>query len=200
MALIDNALTTLERVKTKLEIQSTDYDATLEIVINEVSIYIENFCSRKFLEQSYTDIYNGSDIKTAIFLRQFPVTSVTSFKYRSGTVSTPAWTDFDADNYELDGLLDALTIYVPLPSGRNNIQVIYDAGYKIDFSKIGDSAFHTLPLDLSMACESIVVKAFLMRKSQGKASESFEGANIDWNEQTSTENKNILTKYQKVIL
>jgi len=200
MALIENALTTLERVKTKLEITTADYDAPLEMIINEVSIYIEVYCSRKFLADDYEDIYNGDNIKTALFLRQFPINSITSFQYRSGTVSSPSWVDINSDSYELDGLLDALTIYTPVPSGRNNLKVVYNAGYLIDFTKIGDDTLHTLPLDLTMACESISIKTFLMRKSQGKASESFEGANIDWNEAMSKENANILSNYQKIIL
>lgn len=200
MALIDKALTTLERVKTKLEIGTTDYDTTLELIINEVSNYVEIFCKRKFLAQDYTELYNGNDIRQALFLRQLPVNSITSFQYRSGAVSNPVWVDIDADSYEQDELLDALTIYTPLPSGRNNIKVVYNAGYKIDFANITNESLHNLPLDLTMACESLVAKAFNMRKSQGKASESFEGANIDWNENMSKENYDVLSNYQKIIL
>lgn len=197
MALSTKALTTLERVKLKLNINNATHDAVLENLIEGVSAFIATFCNRDFEHQTYENkIYSGDDFKRVLFLEGAPVTALTSVEYRTGTVSAPGWEAFDADYFELDPDLDAVLFYGGVPRGKRNIRISYDGGFLIDFDNYADDSKHTLPLDLSDTAENLTVKAFLKRNSHGKSNEAFDGASVTWRETVTPEHKAVLTKYR----
>jgi hypothetical protein len=198
MALSTKALTTVARVKLKLNISNTTHDAVLENLIEGVSAFIASFCNRDFEHQTYENkIYNGDDFKKILFLEGQPVTALTSVEYRIGTVSAPGWEAFDPNYFELDPDLDAVLFYGGVPKGKRNIRINYAGGYEIDFD---DPENHTLPFDLSDTAENLVVKAFLKRNSHGKSNEAFDGASITWKDQMAQEHVSTLTKYQIQVL
>jgi hypothetical protein len=60
-------------------------DATLQTLITAVSDFIEKYCRRDFVSTVYDEIYNGNGARR-LLLRQYPVISVQSVRYRPVTV------------------------------------------------------------------------------------------------------------------
>lgn len=196
-----NALTNLARVKTRLTITEAKFDTLLERLIAAATAIIEGECNRTFKQTTYSDevysVYGNS--AEMIALKQTPVTSLTKAEYRAGTPSTPAWTAFIADQYDLvgDGKSGLVRIYGGTPQGVNTIRFSYVGGYKIDFSAPTDPTKHTLPADITDLCERLVVKLFKKREQEGKLTESFEGGSVTYEGLLNDDDKRILSRYQR---
>jgi hypothetical protein len=134
-----------------------------------------------------------------LLLKQAPVSSLTSFQYRSGTPSNPAWTNFPTDSYELvgDGASGLIKVYGGLPKGVNVVRATYVGGYKIDFPNAG-AATHTLPFDLTELCERLVVKAFKKREAAGVSTQAAGEAASTWINELEIEDKLVIGRYQRL--
>lgn len=202
----NNALTTLARIRAILALETgkTTNDTIIESFINGVSTFIETYCGRKLISATYTEkITPNSCNDVYLFLKQVPVTALTSVKYRAGTPSVPSYTAYTADDYELegDGSEGMVRMYASMPSGSNSVQVQYTAGYLIDFSNVDDEVKHTLPPDITMVAEKLIIKAYKKRTSAGVASETGgSGDNISWQKEMDDEDKIILDKYRRLSL
>lgn len=196
-----HALTSLDRVKDKLGLTKTGHDAVLERQISAVTDFIESECNRRFEEATYTnEIYSVyRDRQKYLLLKQYPITTLTSIKYRIGPFSAPNWTAFLRDDYDIleDG--KSGMIYVSgLSKGPNMVSVTYVAGYKIDFTNSTDATKHTLPADLSDLCERLVIKWFKKRESWGTSSQGITGDNINWKDLLEHEDLRTLAKYTRL--
>jgi len=200
-----HALTTKERVKARIEMTGTGLDTVIDRMIAASTDYIENATGRRFKRTTYAnEIYDGADIgpnpsgKPFLLLRHAPVASVTSIQYRQGTVSSPTWTSFTADDYILDPVSGI--VQVSLPEGFQNVRVSYVAGYLINFDDEYDLTEHTLPFDISNLCERMVVKAIKKRDSEGRSQETFKDSTITWSGLLDAEDKDILANYRRVLI
>ena len=193
--MIDYTLTQASDVKEALNITSSTYDTLLQKLVYGVSEFLQGYCNRNFKEQTITEYYDGETLGKDLVLRSFPVASITSIAYKSGTPTAPIWNTINADTYELDTVAGIVRHY-GLPKGFQNIKVVYVAGYKIDFANRYTAANHTLPHDLSMVATQLVSKIFDTRFSQGKINESVEGQSVNWTMALTDEQKKILGKYQ----
>lgn len=196
------ALTNLERIKTRLGIESSGFDTLFERLIMGITLELESRCNRSFGSATYTNeiytIYNrGNDV---LSLNQTPVTALTSLAYRAGTPSTPSWTAFTTDQYELlnDGKSGLVRVYGGVPAGANAIRATYTAGYKIDFAFPTDTTKHTLPFDLTDLAERLVTKRFKRREHEGKTNESFDGGQITWEALLTAEDREIIARYTRL--
>lgn len=201
-SVVSYALTTKVRVKARIGISVTSgFDLLLDRLISAATDFIEGECNRRFKETVYSnEVYSiYGEQATFVLLKQSPVTALTAFQYRAGTISVPAWTSFNADDYELleDGKSGIIKVY-GLIRGVNAVRASYTAGYKISFNDAGDATKHTLPADLSDLCERLVIRWFKRRESEGKASESFESSNVNWKDSLNEEDKAILERYMKL--
>jgi hypothetical protein len=200
--LLPYSLTTVQRVKDRLGITASGFDSLILRLINAVTDLIEGETNRRFLETVYTnEVYSVyGENQEYLLLRQAPVSALTSFQYRAGTVSNPSWTDFITDSYELleDGKSGIIKIYGGLPRGVNSVRVTYVAGYKINWTNYGDNSTHTLPADITDLAERLIVKLFKKRESEGKQSESFEGGNVNWKELFDEVDKDIINRYKRL--
>lgn len=157
--LVAYALVSLSEIKEALDISTTEHDAKLNGYINRATDIIETYCKRRFLTQVYTEeIYNGGG--QYLQLRNFPVTSLGSIKFRGGAFNSPAWSDLDSSMYTLDtdggkntGLLflDGGFSY-----GQGNFQATYTAGY---------ATTADIPGDVKEACIELVAYLFGRRKA-----------------------------------
>lgn len=81
VTLNENALTTLERVKSMLGIAANDTDQQRDDIIvnmiNAASAWFESQTGRKFKKKSYTERYQGSNSQE-LCLRQYPIVSIAS--------------------------------------------------------------------------------------------------------------------------
>ena len=180
------ALTTRDRIKDILGITNNDQDDLISAFIYVVTDYIEKRCGRRFQQATHTqEIYDGETVTKAVrehlMLKNAPVTegSISSFQFDNGTPSTPNWVDFGADDFKLDPDLGVIYMDTNLPEGKRNIRVTYEGGYAFDFTNSLEDT-HELPLDITGACERMVVNLYKRRASEGKTSEGFEASTITW--------------------
>src|SRR5438270_9220777 len=83
MAAID--LITLARAKQDIQsITDTSQDTLLSTLITAVSRAIEKYCRRDFVQTAYDELYNGNGDRR-LLLRQYPILSVQSVRYRPVT-------------------------------------------------------------------------------------------------------------------
>jgi len=199
MSTLANALTTKEKVKSYLSLSGSTNDVLIDMLIDQATAFIENYCGgRKFLSQSYTDVVDtkGGD---KLFFENYPVTALTSVKYRSGTPSSPIWNVYNVDTYLLYSKAGYVKFFGQLPVSSQGIQLVYTAGYLIDFTQETNPTFHTLPNDLSMACTMFVASLFQNRQAQGISQLRTEGQEVrykDLSEELPPSVKTILSQYQ----
>ncbi len=199
------ALTTLQRVKDRMKITSTDGDSVLQRLINSATDYIESNCGRRFMRSTYMNELhslrgNGEEYLT---LRQWPVTALSAFEYRAGSPSNPSWTAFLPDQFELveDGASGLVRVYGALGpffySGTNAIRATYTAGYLFDWSNFG-SATHTLPADLTDLCERMVVRWWKKREHEGKRSEGIKDSSVTWSDLIEPQDADVIARYSRL--
>lgn len=129
-----NALTTKARVKTRLSISTTDFDTLFDNLIYAVTARMEKMCNRSFTLATYTnELHDGSDylgsMRTVLIPKNGPIGSVSSIQYKAGTNTTPNWTTFDSDDYDVDYDTGLIYFHYALPRGKRNIRITYTAGW-----------------------------------------------------------------------
>lgn len=185
-------LTTSTAVKSYLDISASTWDTLLGNLITQCTEWIEGYCGgRRFVKPSsaVTEYYDGDrddDGRTILFLKSYPIVSITSISYMSGAYNAPTWNLFDAASYYLPDTTKNEVHFAELPVGRQNIKVIYTAGY--------ESA--SLPNDLVLACIQLVARQFNKRKSQGVLNESVGGASLGWSNELDIELRKTLNRYR----
>ncbi|CAB4151586.1 gp6 domain containing protein [uncultured Caudovirales phage] len=180
--MIDYALTTIVRVKDRLQITTTLFDDVLNRMVAAATGRIEQITGRRFASTTHAnELYDGSDdygfAKSTTILKNAPVTSIGGIAYKTGLNSAPIWTTMSQDTYNV-ALVDGI-VYTTMPTGRQNIRMVYTAGYEINWSDTYGTT-HTLPYDVTDVCERLVVKMFKKRDSEGRSQESFGESSITW--------------------
>ena len=154
-------LVMLNDVKNWLDIAetNTDDDALLQILITSFSRYVLNRVSRdSFNIATYTEVYDGNGAQQ-LFLRNYPINSVTSVQIGSYTVpqstsiTSPGWfIDMHKQSLVMrsygSGSYQQMVPYSIFPqffySGRGNIQVIYQAGHAFLPEDLYDAVMQTV--------------------------------------------------------
>jgi uncharacterized phiE125 gp8 family phage protein len=172
-------LTTKTKVKNYLGISGTTHDDLLDELIKNASASIERFCNRSFEEDDYTEYFDTTKGFNKLFLRNYPVASLTSVKYRSGTWGAITWESLNVNDYILNDN-GKVAFAFAFPQAEKYIEIVYTGGYKIDFTDELDTASHTLPFDLTQIATEIVAQTFNLRTSVGISNESTEGQSITY--------------------
>src|SRR3990167_2541737 len=169
------ALTTLARAKVFCGIVGDAQDSRLIPIINQVTGFIERYCKRSFLSQTYTsEEYDGTGTGCLI-LKQFPVTTLTSLQYRdSDDNSLDTWTTVDSDDYfwYADGRIKLASATGKFREVPKKSRATYVAGYLIDFDNENTPASHTLPEEIEYACHKLVSALLNTRRAEGLEEES----------------------------
>lgn len=181
MSVVNYALTTRTKVKTYLGETSSSYDTVIDEIINYVTDYIEGMCGRRFLSTVYTNEVYDTKLTQRIFLKNYPVTTLSTVEYRSGAGASPTWTTYDTNGYLLYGKEGYVYFYGKLPAIKQGMRFTYTAGFLIDFTNEGNSTLHTLPYDITLVATEIVARVFANRKSQGVNSMATEGQSVTFN-------------------
>lgn len=171
-------LTTKAKVKAFLGIGGATHDTLLDELIKNATASIERFCNRSFTEASYTEYFDTEPVHK-IFLRNYPVASLTSVQYRGGTWGATTWLDLNVNDYLLNEN-GKVTFAFAFPEAEKYIKIVYTGGYKIDFDSESDPSLHTLPADLTQIATEIVAQTFNQRTSAGVLTESTEGQSITY--------------------
>jgi hypothetical protein len=64
---------------------TSDENNTLGALVSACSAAIEKYCRRDFVQTTYDELYSGNGDRR-LFLRQFPIISIQSVRYRPVTV------------------------------------------------------------------------------------------------------------------
>lgn len=199
MSVVTYALTTRMKVKTYLGLSDTTSDTVIDEIINYVTDYIENYCARRFAKTTYTNEVYDTKGTSRIFLKNYPITTLSAVEYRAGTPSAPNWTAYQADNYLLYANEGFIRFYSRLPYVHQGMRFTYEAGYMIDFTHEGDPTYHTLPYDITMVATELTAKIHDGRKAQGVTSMTTEGQSVTFDKVSdflTPAHKTILGSYQ----
>jgi uncharacterized phiE125 gp8 family phage protein len=178
MAVVSHALTTRTKVKSYLGITDSSSDTIIDELINYSTDFIEGLCGRRFLSTTYTNEVYDAKGTSRVFLKNYPITTLSAVEYRAGTPSTPNWVAYQVDNYLLYGKEGFIRFYSQLPFIQQGLRFTYTAGYLIDFTNEGNTTLHTLPFDIAMVATELVAKMHDNKKSQGVTSMTTEGQSV----------------------
>ena len=163
-------LAELDDIKDDLGITGSGDDAKLTRWIDGVSEFIVGLIGRPIEEATYTEeVYNGTG-EHKIFLRHIPLTDTETFVAQEGNdnFGGGAFDTVDNSEYVLYKEQGYVIFRFRTTKGFKNYKLTYSAG------------FATIPEDLQTLTRTLVSLIYNQRLSAGKASESIEGAEIDW--------------------
>ncbi len=121
------ALITKEQVKTELTIEGTSADTIIDSLIDRIQSLWDTETNRTWEQTTFTEYYSSEESDT-VFLKNYPVSSITTIH------DDPDWvygsdTLVSSDDYTYDEK-DGIVYYNgDFFTGRNNIKVVYVAGY-----------------------------------------------------------------------
>lgn len=180
MPLSPNALTTLEAVKSylKIELTQTVDDERLVDLINACSGAIEDYCERKFKEQTFNEEeYDGTGTKY-LLLQQYPVKAINSVSIASVVL--------DPSEYKVKKSTGNLIRNISSwPRGDINISVTYMAGLS------------EIPAPLELACRHFVMSFY--KADVAAFSTTFSDGFVFRADAMPTQVKMLLQPYKKVV-
>lgn len=177
----------LEDLKQALNIDNTTSDDLLFEVLKRADQEAKTYCNRIFEVANYTEYYDGQGTNL-IFLRQFPVVSITSIHDDIGREYTSGYL-LDDEDYTFDEKSGAVTLdYYNFMKGKKNVKVIYRAGYGTGTGETN------VPEDLKNAIIDLAISDFLTK--QGSIN-SVSGQPMEFSSKTKGAYE-ILDKYRKL--
>lgn len=205
-AVAANDIVLLADIKDYLRKTDTNQDNFLQDWLTIISGQIEEYCDRKFREQTITGEIHDGDGTEILYTHYFPITQLdgatdaaklANLQYRNDPDS--AWTDIetDIDHVFLDSRNPYIEFYDEVfPLGRRNIKVSYKAGYT------------SIPADVQRVCIEMVAILWkecnaggFFRIGEGSVTNSIQGTNftiqfIDLDKRW----KALLDRYRKVVI
>jgi uncharacterized phiE125 gp8 family phage protein len=142
------ALCTLDQVKAHFGFgDNAEQEVELERLIGVAQELIEKYCGRKFDEATFTEYWNG-DGTSLLFVKNYPIISITSIHDDIGDHTYGADTLVDADDYTIINNNHIQMYDSFFQTGVNNIKIVYVAGYSDE--TVG--THEPIPEDLRQAC------------------------------------------------
>lgn len=141
MPIVSHALATSTEVKEELNVAGTARDSTVEECINRATGIIESFLDRQIIERTsgttpvaYTEYYSLEEPVEALWLREWPIISITSVAESDDWPRDYSSTLSVGTNYAVStsrGSLIRLDSFGPSTwqVGWRGIKVVYRAGY-----------------------------------------------------------------------
>lgn len=140
------ALTNVADVKESLGLASSDHSKDNLIIrkINYVTDLIENYCSRRFLQTTYTqEEYHASGIDE-IALRQRPIVVDASHTFlaeiRNSALNVSDWETIDSQLCFIDNASGVITFDFNAVGNANRYRFTYTAGYPTIPSDLAEAA------------------------------------------------------------
>lgn len=158
-------IATLSELKSYLGITGSSEDTLLGLLLDSANDFVLGYICREIESATFTEYFDG-DWQTEILLKNYPVTSITSFEYNSGTLNTPVWTTVDPTLYKNSPNTGKIFLSFYKIRGFQNYKVVYVAGYT------------TIPWDIKLATLKIASGYYNTRSSDGIKSEGVAGDSI----------------------
>jgi len=203
MAINNNGLTTVARVKSFIGITVADYDTLLERLINQVSDFVEHYCDRTFIETANSnELYDGTGTDK-LFLKNFPVSSTATFtlEKRNSNQNVSSWSSIDSELFFVDyttGIIE--TNGWGFLEAPQHFRVTYTSGYDFDNFTPGNTLESQNIGDLEYAVWKLVANVYYMRKdSSNVQSESIGDYSVTFRKSTMTDQeiKDILNRFRR---
>lgn len=196
------ALTTTSRVKTFLSIGGTTYDSLISTLIDSCTDYIEKYCDRRFKQATYTDEVYTASYGYGLYLKNTPVSSITSIQERGGIENINSWQNIHSNKYYYESLSGKITrIDAPFVNTPQHYRATYVGGYNFDNSATFLSDVGAA--DLEMAVWMLVGKVFNDRKNNGSIkSESIGDYSVTFAREAFADKQimDILNNYRKTFV
>lgn len=189
LALADNALTTLDRMKLMLglsDIADERTDTIVTLLINRASSWIERQTGRHLGRQSYRQWYDADGQQELVTL-EYPIIKVEYIK-EDGKLVDPTRYDYTQTSnvgviYRDEGWLKAgyrhgLAYDIVAP--KRVIEVSYTAGYVLPKDATEDDP-QTLPADLEGLLWDIVSLTYTNLQNGSQGLSSFSISDVTWN-------------------
>lgn len=126
MSLEDNALATVTGQKAYMKKADTADNSLLELLINSVSAFFDNYVGFQLRQKAYTDLYLDGNGQEELWLPFYPVAGITSLKENDIALTEGA--DEDYIEYSEEGLLVRVGIWL---KGRKKIKITCKGGFKL---------------------------------------------------------------------
>ena len=185
-----------------LNITDSSSDSLIDMYIGYITDFIEGYCGgRRFARSTVTNEMHDTDNIHNVFLRNYPIVSLSAVEYRSGVISSPTWNTYTAEGYILYQEEGYVHFFGKLPKVMQGIRFTYVAGFLVDFTHETDPTLHTLPFDLTFVATELVVRLFQYKGTDGVKNMSTEGQSVMFFEADKYLNeihRSILGKYQAV--
>jgi hypothetical protein len=165
MALKSYALTTVDRFKSFADINTADDNDLLEILVNAVTEFVENYCSRRFKLTTYTNKEIDSDGSHALFLDEYPVDEDTglTLSIRNSGVNEDDWDSIDSEDYFVNYGAGIIKIAGgKWIKGIKKYRATYKAGY--DFNNTTTFLSDTAAGDVEIAAWQLVNAVYNKRR------------------------------------
>jgi hypothetical protein len=198
MAVMADALTTLDNVKAIVQASGTSQDALLTLLINRASGTVRQYLGRKLTYDSYSAFLPGTD-RQLLSLDEWPIHSITSLvnkgnayvlntDYRLDAQDAASGLIYKEDGWEPINLVSGLTQDVQAASRQ--IAITWVAGYYLPNDvtvspadpHYVEGADDSLPLEISGVVDDMIAERFIKIKSkaQGIKQLSEGGRSISW--------------------
>lgn len=173
------SLTTLATVKAFKNITATEHDPELTRLITAVDAFLETYCNRVLEQTTVTEYHSARDGQTALRLRTYPVSSITSIHDDVDRVYGPdtllpasdyVLTDSKAGIVQLDG--------VAFDEGLNNVKAVYVAGFAAGSKE--RALLEQAAIELIWLARDKGDKALLGLQSRSIADGRIDTFNTDW--------------------
>lgn len=115
---------TLNEYKQYLNIVETENDGILQGFISTANSQLDSLCNRKLLKSDYTEIVECNYFKNMIYLKNYPINSISSVKYYDGV------NYMDIANNYFENSESYLTANNIFSLYGKRLQVVYNGGYK----------------------------------------------------------------------
>ena len=193
VTLRENALTTLDALKTSLGIdpaeEDAQRDATLVQLINAASAWLETQLGRKLGKSTYRQRYCGTGTQQ-LSLEQYPIVSVARI---TDTFTGETITDFDFKETGEIGVLFRGGLAYDYIAPRKYLEVQYVAGYILPKDATEDHPA-TLPADLEAIVWYMIAQQWAIIENDAAGLSAFSISDVSW-----TFDKNISETWQSVI-
>lgn len=177
-------LITNDELKQYLQLWDID-DCDVSIFARGASDFVVNYVGRSIESKSNTDLYNWHS-EMDIVLENYPIISVTSASYNTGSYKNPIRELFDEDKRHIDTKSGILSFDFRLPRGHQNIKVIYQSWYTV------------IPSDLKLATLAIAGMLYNQRASNGITEETVGGDKLVYTKDIPSNISDILNLYANV--
>lgn len=177
-------LTTIENLKSWLQIQGSDDDALLTRLIAAASGFIQAWLNRSFASQAYNEVRDGTGTNRMVF-GDYPVTAVSSVVVNG--LPIPPSVEYGQPGYSFDERRLVLTGYV-FSKGIGNVSISYTAG------------FSETPNEIENACIELISLRYKERDRIGHQSKSLGGETVSFIVKDMPDSvRTILNNYRKVV-